>query len=304
MCKWMAILKNKKILHFICLAFFTFFISTVYGRTELPEKLNAPRLGNYALPGSQQVFPLVAFGQAVMGANVLQLGMPVTATVGSQNNYTTSITADILWGITDYLSLYVALPVSLRNRSQNSYSSGLNDMLIQFEGALLEAGDKYHAYTWTLVGNVTAPFGSIEKNPPTGFGATSFFVGSTFSYLDPIWYAFASSGLTMPLKGKDIQSGNQFLYQAGVGRNIPTSDKFIFSWILEFDGIYTTRNKINGVNDPNSGSNLIYMTPSLYLATRSWIFQLGAGYPIIQTVNGNQSKQYFLAVFDLTYTIS
>ena len=292
--------QTLRLVGFVILFFFPLFS---FARSKLPEKLQAPKIGNFALPGSQQVFPLISFGQAIIGQNVLLLDAPLNATFSTQNTYSIKTGFEALWGVTDRLSLFASVPFAIQNRSGENHSSGFQDMKFEFEGAIYENGDPTHVVMWTLVGNVTAPTGSVSKNPTTGLGAPSFFAGTTFSYMDTEWYAFTSYAGIFPLAGRHFQGGNQFLYQIGFGLNIPTHPKLIFDGLVEFDGTYSWKDKTHGVSNPNSGSNVIYVTPSLYLASRYWIFQLGAGYPFVQQVNGNQPKQYLNVSFVITYTI-
>jgi hypothetical protein len=60
--------------------------------------------------------------------------------------------------------------------------------------------------------------------------------------------------------------------------------------MIEFDGTYTEKNKIEGEIDPDSGGNIIFVTPSIYLASKRWIFQWGISLPIVQQLHGHQEK--------------
>lgn len=100
-----------------------------------------------------------------------------------------------------------------------------------------------------------------------------------------------------------MQLGSNYVYQAGIGRNIKSlKDKYIFSGLIEIDGQYFEKNKIGGSYDPNSGGNLIYLTPSLWLSTNKLTVQLGVSLPIQQSWNGNQNNISYLAVGSLGWT--
>jgi hypothetical protein len=60
--------------------------------------------------------------------------------------------------------------------------------------------------------------------------------------------------------------------------------------MIEFDGTYSEKNKIKGTTDPNSGGNVIFITPSIWLSSKRWIIQWGIGFPVIQNLNGHQNK--------------
>lgn len=59
---------------------------------------------------------------------------------------------------------------------------------------------------------------------------------------------------------------------------------------IEFDGTQTEKNKIQGITDPNSGGNVIFVIPSIWLSSKQWIFQWGIGFPLVQNLNGHQDK--------------
>lgn len=268
---------------------------------EMHPEIMLP-IGNFSLPYSQQPWPLVSFGQNILDQGVMQLAVDSIAYLGGSNVYTI-VDPYFIYGITDDFSLLLSMPISPQNIANSSHSFGLNDVTMQFEYAFYNYEKKISAHTATIVGNLTFPSGSANKNPPTGFGSMSVFLGATYNYTGLYWFSFASSGavLTTNWLGKR-EFGNQFLYQFGFGRSIPSPKKTIFAAVLEFDGTYTSKNKIDGLQNPNSGSNIIYLTPSLSASTEHLLFQAGIGYPIIQTLNGTQLKYFWSPEINFMYT--
>lgn len=64
--------------------------------------------------------------------------------------------------------------------------------------------------------------------------------------------------------------------------------------MVEFDGIYTWKDKIQGVTDPNSGGNLIFLTPSIFISSKeSFLMQFGVGFPIQQHLFGHQNRKEY-----------
>ncbi|HSW71656.1 MAG TPA: hypothetical protein VLH77_06765, partial [Gammaproteobacteria bacterium] len=98
--------------------------------------------------------------------------------------------------------------------------------------------------------------------------------------------------------------GNTYLYQAGFGRNIKSTHQWLFAWMLEGDGSYTQKNRISGVIDPNSGGNVIYLTPSIFVSNNGFIFQLGAGWPLTQHLNGVQGRDSYLLAASLGFRLN
>ncbi|MBA2649358.1 MAG: hypothetical protein H0U75_07145 [Legionella sp.] len=72
----------------------------------------------------------------------------------------------------------------------------------------------------------------------------------------------------------NIEPGDQYLYQLGLGHNIKSeTDKYIFFGLVELNGFYQQTNKFMGEVDPNFGGHLIYIIPSLWFSTKNLFFQ-------------------------------
>ena len=96
----------------------------------------------------------------------------------------------MIYGILDELSVALFVPFTPKSRSGSSYSSGIEDMILQFEYGFYSKIQKDYTLQASVVGNMQFPTGSSSKNPPTGTGAFSYLLGATFAYLSFNWYAF------------------------------------------------------------------------------------------------------------------
>jgi hypothetical protein len=272
---------------------------SLQAKTE--EDIEPIKEGNLSLPESQQLGPLFSFGQNIIGKDVLQVYSYFDYLKGHRQKSAEIIPA-ILYGITDSLSVFINFPVSIKNQVNGNKSSGIEDIYAQFEYA---AYNKNHLTTidqWTLVASLYLPTGSQFKNPPTGHGQPSIFLGTTLCHLAIDWYFFTSAGATLVAAKNNNKFGNQFLYQAGMGRNIGTLPGWIFTWILEFNGIYNQGNNVNGLIDLNSGGNLIFIGPSLWISSKKLILQAGISFPVYQHLFGIQNKNDYFAAFNFGYT--
>ena len=203
----------------------------------------------------------------------------------------------VLYGITDKCSLFVEFPIAVHSHIAPNTSRGLEDVLVQFEGLVYAKESAITVNEVTLVANIGIPSGSATKVPPTGFGAVSFFLGTTLSHTAIDWYYFASFGLIMPTSHNNTKFGKEFLYQWGVSRNIwYKTDKWLLNWMIELDGIYRQRPVLAGVRDKNNGGNLIILGPSLWFSTQHVIAQIGLSGAIAQHLFGDQTKErYYVA---------
>lgn len=271
-------------------------------KEKAPEPSKLLKVGNLAFRSSQQPVPLVAFGQNLIGENQVVMQLFADAMKG-EHQYFIDIAPVLIYGFLDNFSIFISTPYAVRFRQDGFHSSGPQDFIIQLEGAPYTQEHYTYYDQMTIVANVTIPSGSSTKNPPTGAGANSFFLGLTYSTLGINWLYFSSYGGIFFTSSHRTQFGNQFLYQAGVGRRIFSNADWLLDWIIEMDGTYTERNKIQGVIDSNSGGNVIAITPSLFLASKkSLVVQAGIGFPVVQQLFGQQDKNDYLLELKLSWS--
>lgn len=261
------------------------------------KKDEPPPIGNFALPASQQPSGLVAFGGNIIDSGEVQIYMFADDFVGRRKQVI-DIFPNIVFGITDSLSLLFAFPFTPQFLDDGHRSSGLEDFLVQFEYAFYTKKNKWCADQATIVTGLTIPTGSVHKNPPTGTGSPGFFIGATYMHECVDWFVFTCPGAFLTTENHHTKLGNQFLYQFGIGHNIPSPPGWIYACMVEVDGQYNQKNRFKGKIDPNSGGNVIIVTPSLWFSTKDMLVQFGLGFPILQNLFGKQNK------IDYVFTIN
>jgi len=266
------------------------------------ENKTPPPLGNFALPSSQQPGPLVGFGQNTLDKNKSQFFIFADDYVGV-NQHSIDLIPGILYGITDNLSIFLNAPYAASYQSGPNKSTGFEDASAQLEYAFFNHSTTDFVDQATVVAGVTAPTGSIHKNPSTGVGSPSYFLGTTFNRTYQNWFVFASPGATLTTAKNGTKFGNRYLYQFGFGRNIRNTKSWLFAWMAEFDGTYSQKNREQGLIDPDSGGNIVYVTPSLWASTKDFIFQFGVGFPMTQHFYGNQTRQNYLLAANIGWNL-
>lgn len=254
---------------------------------DIEEK--PPLIGNFSLSTSQQPAALFGFGGNIIDRGEVQLYLFADDFEGRKRTIV-DIIPSVLFGVTNNFSISFNFPFTPSFRDGHKRSSGLEDFFIQLEYAFYNKSTINYVDQATVVFNVTAPTGSIHKNPPTGFGAPSFFLGGTYYRTWVDWFAFTSHGALMTTSEHGTKLGDQFLYQLGFGRNFPSPCGWIYAWMIEVDGQYFKKNRIHGCIDSNSGGNLILVTPSIWVSTKEFLFQFGVSVPINQNLFGRQNK--------------
>lgn len=259
---------------------------------------------NFSLPTSQQAGPLTGFGENIINKNQVQLFLLADQYGGIDKHYTECVPS-ILYGISDTASITLGVPYAIHYQENNAYSSGLEDSFAQFEYVFYQK-EKPSSYAdqATIVLGIAAPTGSINKNPSTGNGSMSYFIGTTYNRTFQNSFIYISPGVEIPTRKNKTREGTSYLYQAGCGKNFMYYHDWILAGIAEIDGTYEKRNVMSGTTDPNSGGNVVFLTPSLWASTRTLTFQLGVGFPIIQHLNGDQNRYTYLVAGNVGWTVN
>lgn len=271
------------------------------GKDEAAATEQPPPIGNLSLPPSQQPSVLVGFGGNIINKGEVQLSFFADGYFGHKK-VQTDIYPTILFGVTDTFSILFTFPYAPINEEHHHYSSGLRDCFVQLEYAFYNKSTYEYFDQATLVGNISFPTGSSKKNPHTGFGAAGFFLGATYSRSTIDWFVFAAPGALLTATERRTKFGDQFYYQFGFGKNIPSPPEWIYAWIIEIDGQYNRKDRIKGKIDNNSGGNTIFATPSIWISSREMLFQFGLSFPLNQNLFGKQGK--FQYGFNLNFAWS
>lgn len=276
-------------LNFFQLLIFVVFFASSHLCAQDPKKEEPPKIGNFALPTSQQPAALFGFGGNIIDKGEVQLYFFADDFSGKLKT-TVDLIPSILFGITNNFSIFFNFPFTPLLQDDSHKSSGLEDFFIQFEYAFYSKSTWRYVDQATVVANITAPTGSIHKSPPTGFGSPSLFLGGTYYRTWVDWFAFTAQGAILTTSNNGTKFGDQFLYQFGIGRNFPSPKGWIYAWMVEVDGQYSKKNRIHRDIDPNSGGNTIYVTPSIWISSKEMLLQFGVSLPVNQNLYGNQHK--------------
>lgn len=310
-------IKSSFFLHFLLLITF-FKFSQTYGQVsknndskckqqemdknkDVIKKEEPPKIGNFALPASQQPAALFGFGGNIIDKGETQLYFFADEFIG-KNRMTIDLIPSVLYGITSEWSIFFNFPFTPMLKDGGNKSNGLEDFFIQLEYAFYNKKSSTYVDQATLVGNITFPTGSATKKPPTGFGSPSVFLGGTYYHTMVDWFMFTAQGALLTSSNNRTKFGDQFLYQFGLGRNIPSPKKWIYAWMVEIDGQYSQKNRIDGILDKNSGGNVIYVTPSLWISSKEVLVQFGVSFPVNQNLYGNQRKFHYAINFNFAWS--
>jgi len=276
-------------------------VSTYAARESAIQQIKE---GNLSLPSSQQPGPLFSFGQNIIDKGLLQGYAAVGDLVGKNSNFALFVPS-ILYACRDDLSLFITLPISIKNKVANQCSAGFNDIAIYVEYSPYDHNTFTSDNQITVIGGTTLPTGSPYKTPATSVGPSSFFFGATASHLDPDWYYFVDTGVSIIPPACDESTNTTFFYQFAFGRNIAyKSEEMILSWLIEFNGGVDGLLRVNGINNTTIEGNILAIGPSLWFSTERFILQAGFSVPCVQQISGTQNTSQFLGVVSLGWTFN
>lgn len=98
------------------------------------ESKEPPRIGNFALPGSQQPGQFLSFGANILDKGQSQFSLMATEYHGPSHTQATLAPAYI-YGLTENASILLQLPYAIRYKDGEQHSSSIADALVQFESA-------------------------------------------------------------------------------------------------------------------------------------------------------------------------
>ena len=255
---------------------------------DIPEQPKIGNLANDAWPTSS-----FGFGQNIVDKHSIVPYASVYQEKGKNQNYVAWY-PQLIYGITDSLSLYVYLPLISTYEIDCIKNSGIGDFVAQLEYALIQKNNPTSNFILSIVGNIGFPTGKTDDvKPSLGYGSFSFFLGTSASYIEEQWYAFIETGIIMPLAKKCTKIGNNVLFAGGLGHNLGNPFGVTLTGILEFNVSYIQKTKTNGCPDCDSGGTTGYLGPTLFIGYKNFSLFGGIQAPVFQQLNGDQDKQQF-----------
>ena len=71
---------------------------------------------------------------------------------------------------------------------------------------------------------------------------------------------------------------------------------FAVDAVLEINGEWQVKQDIAGETDPNSGGNVVFLSPGVRLTSNAWSGFVSFGLPIVNGLNGEQSEPEYRLV--------
>jgi hypothetical protein len=272
-------------------------------------------IGNFSLPKSQRPEAFYSFDSKILEKNQWQVATKPNLFKETQHRYV-GMPNTLQYGVRDDLSVLIEVPVTLdiqhKNHLGTSHVSGFENLVLQGEYEFLARESRHTTENAGVILGVALPTGS----PQVTSRWSNLFIGSTYAYMQVKSLFFASSGYLIFEGPKSIRPGNVVYLNTGAGYNLK-SQSHQYTWIafLELNAQYNqpdpqaqyieiSRNFFRLRGSALNNGYLLYTTPSIVYANRSWMFQLGASLPISQYWANTSQKADYYASLGIIYTVS
>ncbi|MEI8385178.1 MAG: transporter [Nitrosomonadaceae bacterium] len=241
------------------------------------------------------------------------------------------------YGVTDRLTLGVLLPYQLRSnvRSPNEdgdavnklgNSSGIGDTTFFAEQNVYRSADNLSHLS--LVAGVKTPTGAtninsslgtrFEPHHQPGSGSWDPMFGMAFTQgigrfsLDTSHMYMISTAGTRDGDGHSVVQGNVLNYNVALSYALggspvrsglfASSNESRFTFVTEFNGERREHQRAGGLSDPNSASNVVYISPGIrYAGGRNWNFGVSIGTPIVHDMKGYQDPPNYRIIQRFVY---
>lgn len=137
----------------------------------------------------------------------------------------------------------------------------------------------------------------LDSHLQLGTGSTDFLMGLSMSHIVQRFSIAANLLDVIPTEGKTGDTKHQFgntlnydltaKYRVYPAEFAPLSAQLFFS--IGLNGELRQREKVNGVEDVNSGGHTIYLTPGVQVvAAPHWVFEFSYQHPVYHNLYGTQ----------------
>lgn len=116
-------------------------------------------------------------------------------------------------------------------------------------------------------------------------GAEQTDLGDRFHYNAAISYRLIGAG-------NAVETAHEHRHGGGHQHEHEANGKggFAVDAALEINGEWQAKETISGETDPNSGGNVVYLSPGVRLTSNAWSGFVSVGLPIVNDLNGEQSE--------------
>lgn len=145
----------------------------------------------------------------------------------------------------------------------------------------------------------TDSLGTLPAPLQLGSGSWDAFGGVVLTYQTLDYQIDTQASYKLNTEANSFEFGNEARLDASLQYRVWPRELeagvpgFLYA-VLEGNLLYADNNKINGVNDPDSGGTSIFLSPGLQYVTKRWIVEGIVQLPVVQDLNGAALENDFI----------
>ncbi len=211
----------------------------------------------------------------------------------------------LVYGITPRLTGFATLPLLARRRTEAGGASERTDPAI---------GDLTLVARYTFYIDDYAPLSTRRVallgglKLPTGadrFGTPSYdpIFGAVATWADRRHELDVDTLYTLTTERKDVETGDRLRYDVAYRYRV-WPERFgkrqaQLNAILELNGEWTGRSRLDGHTVRSSGGHVLFLSPGIQYVTTRWILEASLQLPVAQDLNGPQLERDFVGVLSV-----
>ena len=256
--------------------------------------------------------PIFGLGPQTIWKGGIGVGLEVEGTraASATEAKDQALHAELLYGVTQDLTLTLALPLTQRKSVRGLVpgvgqvdrdATGIGDAVIRAKWRIFHrfsGSTQYHA---AFVGGLKVPLANTSSDPPLSSGSTDFLGGFTISRDGLRSYLWTSALVRANGEAFGVKRGNEYRYDAAVGLRpwIPKYTGVDALFVVEFNGVTAARTVAGAVPQPLTGGTVLAVSPGFWLTLRNWALLGGVKLPVYQNLRGDQPKFDYTVVLKI-----
>ncbi len=239
--------------------------------------------------------PLFSIGHNIVPAKTFENDNYLYYSDGPGNHCTT-LSPRLIYGFTDQFSVTFITPIT-HEKDEFVDDIELSNLTIQPEWAFIQKRTEKSVIQFTALASLQFRNGNSSELSSI---PTSLVVGTTGVYSGHDWYIYYTYLVRIPSHNGSRRFGTNFFYEGGIGMLPFRTEDFYFAAVIEWNGVFIEKERVDEVRDPNTGSNTLVLGPVFDIGYKDVIFQIGFQYPVTQQLHGDQSKIDFIMGYGLS----
>lgn len=211
-----------------------------------------------------------------------------------------------VYGFTEKFALIGEFPyldMTFKTGGVERGDNGLGDSTLLGRYQVFQLDRPGETFRAQALGGLKFPTGRDDKSDSMGrlpqplqLGSGSYdpIMGGVFTWQRLRWQADFDMTYKINTEANSFRFGNMLTHDAALqyrlwpwklpDRGVPS---FVYG-VLELDGIWSERNKMNASTISDSGGYTLFISPGLQYVTKRWVAEASVQLPMIQRLNGNQ----------------